>query len=208
MPEPKTKRAAIYTRVSTRSQAEKHGTAYQKQALLRMADARGWTVTGIYSDEGYSGRTDERPALKEMTLAVQRGEVDVVLVWRWDRLFRSLVHLVQMLQDFEDRNVDLVSHQEGTDTTTSLGRALFQVAGTMAELESALARERIQAGIEAARARGTRLGRPRAKLSADEAVEAVAEHGSIRRAAEALGASPSLIARRLREAQPSAAAAS
>jgi len=192
-------RAALYTRVSTRAQADKNGSAYQREALERMAEARGWSVVRVFADDGYSGRKASRPALDEMMLAVRRGEVNLVAVWRWDRLFRSLRHMVETLQEFESRNVDLVSHQEGTDTSTPLGRAMFQIAAAMSELEANLARERVQAGIDAARARGVKLGRPRASLTAFQANQALAEHGSVRKAAHALGVSPSLVARRLKE---------
>ena len=196
-------RAALYTRVSTRAQADKHGTAYQREALARMAEARGWEVVETFSDEGYSGRKASRPALDTMMLAVRRGEIDLVAVWRWDRLFRSLGHLVQTLQEFEERNVDLVSHQEGIDTSTAIGRAMFQIAGAMAELEANLARERVQAGVDAARARGVRLGRPRASLTARRARKALDEYGSIRKAALSLGVSPSLVHRRISESRSS-----
>lgn len=192
-------RAAIYTRVSTRAQADKHGTAYQREALERMAEARGWTVVGVFADEGWSGRREDRPALAAMMKAVRRGEVDVVATWRWDRLARSLSHLVGLLQELRSRNVALASHQEGLDTSTPLGTAMFQIAGAMAELEANLARERVQAGLDAARARGIKVGRPRGALTAEDAVAALAEHGSVRKAAAALGASPSMVARRLRE---------
>ncbi len=134
-----------------------------------------------------------------MMLAVRRGEVDVVAVWRWDRLFRSLRHMVETLQELQSRNVDLISHQEGTDTSTPIGRAMFQIAAAMSELEANLAGERVQAGVDAARARGVTLGRPQASLTADQARHAYAEHGSIRKAARALGVSPSLVARRISE---------
>lgn len=125
--------AALYTRVPTRAQADKHGSAYQREALQRLADARDWQIVHIYADEGYSGRRTSRPALDEMMLAVRRGEIDVVAVWRWDRLFRSLRHMVETLQELQARNVDLVSHQEGTDTSTPMGRAMFQIAAAMSE---------------------------------------------------------------------------
>ena len=192
-------RAALYTRVSTRAQADKHGATYQREALVRMAESRGWGIARVYSDEGFSGRKASRPALDEMMLAVRRGEIDVVAVWRWDRLFRSLRHMVETLQEFEARNVDLVSHQEGTDTSTPLGRAMFQIAAAMSELEANLARERVQAGVDAARGRGVKLGRPKAALTVGQACDAVAEQGSIRKAASALGVSPSLVARRLKK---------
>jgi DNA invertase Pin-like site-specific DNA recombinase len=76
---------------------------------------------------------------------------------------------------------------------------MFQIAAAMSELEGNLARERVQAGVDAARARGVKLGRPRASLTAIQASQALTEHGSIRKAAKYLGVSPSLVARRLRE---------
>ncbi|RME27379.1 MAG: recombinase family protein [Deltaproteobacteria bacterium] len=170
-------RAALYTRVSTRAQADKHGTAYQREALERMAEARGWTVVGVFADEGWSGRREDRPGLAAMMKAVRRGEVDVVATWRWDRLARSLSHLVALLQELRSRNVALASHQEGLDTSTPIGTAMFQIAGAMAELEGNLARERVQAGLDAARARGVKVGRPRGALTADEAATAGTEHG-------------------------------
>lgn len=190
-------RAALYTRVSTRAQADKHGTAYQRAALEQMATARGWTVTRIDTDEGISGRADRRPGLDALMTAARRREIDVVAVWRFDRFARSLAHLVRALDEFRALGVQFVSHQEGLDTTTPLGTAMFQIAGAMAELESNLARERAQAGLYAAKARGTTLGRPPTPLSPLEASQAVLAHGGLRPAARALGVSPSLLLRRL-----------
>jgi DNA invertase Pin-like site-specific DNA recombinase len=194
-----TMNAALYTRVSTRSQAEKHGTAYQREALERMVVARGWSVQGIYADEGVSGRLARRPGLDALMVAARRREVDVVAVWRFDRFARSLSHLVNALQEFQALGVQFVSHQEGLDTSTPIGMAMFQIAGAMAELEANLARERVQAGVDAARARGVVVGRPREGLTPQEAREAVSRFGGIRPAARALSVSPSLMARRLRE---------
>lgn len=196
--------AAIYTRVSTRSQAEKHGSAYQRRELERMALARGWTVVGVYADEGHSGRATSRPALDALMLAARRREIDVVAVWRFDRFARSLSHLVVALTEFRALGVQFVSHQEGIDTSTPIGMAMFQIAGAMAELEANLARERVQAGLDAARARGVVVGRPRAALTPQEAEEAVHRHGGLRPAAKALGLAPSLLARRLAEARSGA----
>jgi DNA invertase Pin-like site-specific DNA recombinase len=193
-------RAALYVRVSTRAQADKHGTAYQRQALEEMATARGWTVAGVWADEGVSGRTTARPQLDEMLLRVRRREVDVVAVWRFDRYARSLSHLVTSLVEFDALGVQFVSHQEGMDTSTPLGRALFAIAGAMAELEANLARERVQAGVDAARARGARLGRPRRlpALTAAAARALVELHGGLRAAARQLGVGAATLQRALR----------
>jgi DNA invertase Pin-like site-specific DNA recombinase len=121
-------------------------------------------------------------------------------VWRFDRLARSLSHLVRFLEECRSLGIAFVSHQEGIDTNTPIGMAMFQIAAAMSELEANLARERVQAGLDAARARGVKVGRPRGALTPDLAVAAVAEHGSVRKAAKALGVAPSMVARRAREA--------
>jgi len=195
---PKTPRAGIYTRVSTTAQADKHGSEYQREALQKLADQRGWDVYKVYSDEGYSGRKEKRPGLKDLMGDLQRGKLDVVVVWRFDRLARSLGHLIRFLEECKGRNVDFVSYMEGIDTGTPIGMAMFQIAGAFAELESNLARERVQAGMDNARRKGTVLGRPRSPLTPAGAVNAVQQHGSIRKAAFALGVSPALIAKRLK----------
>lgn len=187
-------RAALYTRVSTRAQADKHGTAYQREALQKMADARGWDVLGVYADEGVSGRRASRPKLDALMLDARRREVDVVAVWRFDRFARSLSHLVTALNEFKALGVQFVSHQEGIDTSTPIGVAMFQIAGAFAELEASLARERVQAGVDAARERGVVLGRPEV-LTGDQARAALAAHGGLRPAARALGVGTATIRR-------------
>lgn len=201
----KTVRAAIYTRVSTTAQADKHGTEYQQVALQKLADQRGWTVYKVYADEGYSGRKEKRPALERLMFDLKRGKLDVVVVWRFDRLARSLGHLIRFLEECKGRNVDFVSYTEGIDTGTPIGMAMFQIAGAFAELESNLARERVQAGMDNARRKGTVLGRPRNPMSPSGAVDAVQRYGSIRKAAFALGVSPALVAKRLKTYKETAA---
>lgn len=191
------RRAALYLRVSTRHQVEHNGTDAQLQALQRLADQRGWVVAQVFRDEGVSGRKRSRPGLDRMMAAVRRGEIDVVAVWRFDRFARSLVHLVQALDELRQLNVDFVSHQEALDTGTPMGRVMFQMAGAFAEFEADLARERIQAGMDAARARGAQFGRPRKQVSPEEARAALAETGSVSKAAEQLGVSRALVRRRL-----------
>jgi len=189
-------RAALYMRVSTRQQAEAHGVAAQRIALERMCEAHGWTVVHRFTDEGVSGRKGARPGLNALMLAARRREVDVVLVWRFDRFARNVSHLVAALNEFQALGVRFASQQEGIDTDTPLGRAMFAIAGAFAELEADLARERVAAGLDAARARGTVLGRPRS-LTPEEARAAVKEHKGVRGAARALGVAPATIRRAL-----------
>ena len=192
-------RVALYTRVSTRAQAEKHGSTYQREALEKMAAARGWDVMKVFNDEGVSGRKASRPALDAMMLAARRREIDVIAVWKFDRFARSLSHLVRSFEELRILGVQFVSHQDAIDTNTPMGVAMLQIAGVMAELEANLAKERVQAGVDAARARGVVVGRPRDALTPAAALEAIHRHGGIRPAARALGVTSSLVARRKRE---------
>ena len=195
----KPKRAAIYTRVSTKAQADKHGSEYQREALTKLAEQRGWDVVEVFNDEGVSGRKKQRPGLTALTHKLRRGQFDVVAVWRFDRLARSLQHLIGFLEDCRARNVDFVSYMEGIDTSTPIGTAMFQIAGAFAELESNLARERVQAGIDNARSKGVVLGRPRSGITSEQAEQAVEEYGSLRKAAKALGCSAGLLVKRMKE---------
>jgi DNA invertase Pin-like site-specific DNA recombinase len=190
------KRVALYTRVSTRHQAQHSGSDLQRRALERMAEQRGWTVVAVFDDQA-SGRSKDRPELARLMKLVHRGRVDVVAVWRFDRFARSVTHLVTALEEFRARRVDFVSHQEGLDTTTPIGMAMFQISAAFAELEHSLIRERVQAGVDAARARGVRVGRPPDALTPELAQQAMGEHGSLRKAATALGVSVGTLRRRL-----------
>lgn len=96
----------------------------------------------------------------DRTLASLR-DGDVLVVWKLDRLGRSLWHLLNIVNDLSDRNVGFRSLSENIDTTTPVGRLVFHILGAIAELERSMIRERTQAGVAAARRRGKRLGRPR-----------------------------------------------
>jgi DNA invertase Pin-like site-specific DNA recombinase len=194
-------KVALYTRVSTMAQADKHGTEYQRAQLLALAEQRGWEVVDVFSEEAVKGKTRTRPELTRMERGFRKGRYDAVVVWRFDRFARSLSHLVGFLDECRTRNVEFVSYSENIDTSTPLGRAMFQIAGAFAELESNLARERVMAGLANAKAKGVHIGRPRSPLTAQEAVVALEAHGSIRRAAAALGVSAGLVSKRLKEAR-------
>jgi DNA invertase Pin-like site-specific DNA recombinase len=145
-----TKRAAIYARVSTREQT----TENQLIALREVAERAGWTIVTEFIDDGISGAKgrDKRPEFDALCKAVTRMEIDIVLSWSVDRLGRSLQHLVAFLGELQSANVDLYLHQQGVDTTTPAGRALFQMMGIFAEFERSMIRERVKSGIERAKA--------------------------------------------------------
>jgi DNA invertase Pin-like site-specific DNA recombinase len=121
-------------------------------------------VPHLYTDQ-VSGVKVDRPGLQDALAYVRRG--DSLVVWRLDRLGRSLKHLIATIEDLENRGVGLVSLQEGLDTTTAGGRLIFHIFGALAEFERNLIRERTQAGLAAARTRGRKGGRKH-KLEPDQ----------------------------------------
>jgi len=163
-------RAALYVRVSTNEQT----TDNQIRDLQTAATQRGWELTRTYSDEGISGAKgrDRRPGLDSMLKDAARRRFDVVMVWTVDRLGRSLPDLVSSMQDLHAARVDLFILQQGLDTTTPSGRAMFGMLGVFAEFERAMIQSRILSGIARARAQGKHIGRkpiPEAKVAAIKA---------------------------------------
>ena len=180
------KRVALYVRVSTDHQSVKN----QEIELQVVAERHGWQVVSVYRDQGISGAKgrDKRPGLDKLLQAVARKEFDLVAAWSVDRLGRSLIDLVGILQEFHAKHVDLYLHQQGIDTTTPSGKAMFQMMGVFAEFERSMIHERVMAGLARARAEGTQLGRP-AKVAGNAAkVQTI-------RAARAAGKSIRTIAR-------------
>jgi len=154
------KRAAIYARVSTRNGHQDPET--QLLALRQVAERAGWPVVEEYIDHGISGAKgrDQRPAFDRLLKDATRRKFDVIMAWSVDRLGRSLQDLVGFLGEVHAQGVDLYLDRQGVDTTTPGGRALFQMMGVFAEFERAMIRERVCAGLDKARAKGKRLGRP------------------------------------------------
>ena len=152
------KRVALYVRVSTDHQSVRN----QEIELQAVAERHGWTVVAVYRDQGISGAKgrDKRPGLDKLLQAVARKEFDMVAAWSVDRLGRSLIDLVGILQEFHAKHVDLYLHQKGIDTTTPSGKAMFQMMGVFAEFERSMIHERVMAGLARARAEGKQLGRP------------------------------------------------
>ena len=157
-------RVAIYARVSTTGHGQ--DVSMQTRELRQFAEARGWTVTGEYVDEGISGTKDRRPALDKLMADAHRRKFDVVVCWRFDRFARSVSHLLRALETFNALGVAFVSLSENVDTTTPTGKMIFTVLGAVAELERSLIVERVRAGLRNARAKGKKLGRPRLAVDA------------------------------------------
>jgi len=154
----KPKRVALYLRVSTSEQT----TRNQQRELREVAERHGWDVVTVFEDAGISGAKgrDKRPGFDALMKAVARREIDMVAAWSVDRLGRSLTDLLAFLTDLHAKGVDLFLHQQGLDTSTPSGRAMFQMLGVFAEFERAMIHERIMAGLARVRAEGKQLGRP------------------------------------------------
>src|ERR1700746_780344 len=152
------KRAVLYLRVSTLDQT----TANQERELREVASHMGCEIVKIYRDHGVSGAKgrDKRPAFDALCKDAARRQFDMVMAWSVDRLGRSLQDLVGFLAEIHALGVDLYLHQQGIDTTTPAGKAMFQMMGVFAEFERAIIVERVKAGLARARAQGKRLGPP------------------------------------------------
>lgn len=140
-----------YMRVS--SDSDRQTTNLQRDALM----AAGVDSRHLFEDHA-SGAKDDRPGLSEALAFVRPG--DVLVVWKLDRLGRSLSHLLSIVNSLKDKQVAFRSLTEGMDTTTASGELLFHVFGALAQYERALIRERVVAGLEAAKRRGRIGGRP------------------------------------------------
>lgn len=149
-------RAALYLRVSTNEQTVDN----QRLELMKILDARGWTLTQEYSDEGVSGAKsrDKRPGFDALCKAATRNQFDVCVVWAIDRISRSLIDLIHFMNDLNAAKVQLYIHQQALDTTTPSGRLMFQVSGAYAEFENSLRRERVKIGIARAKSEGKQWG--------------------------------------------------
>jgi DNA invertase Pin-like site-specific DNA recombinase len=155
----RTRRVAIYTRVSTGGQT----TANQLLELRAAAKRLGHHVAVEFTDEGISGAKgrDGRPGLNKLLEGVTRRDFDKVMAWSVDRLGRSLPDLLAFMGELKAKGVDLYLHQQALDTSTPAGKAMFQMLGVFSEFEREIIRERVNAGLARAKAQGKTLGRPR-----------------------------------------------
>jgi len=162
------KRVAFYVRVSTDGQTVEN----QLGELHAVAGRHGWQVIKAYADKGISGTKgrEGRPEFDKLLKAIARREIDMVAAWSVDRLGRSLKDLVSLLSDLQAKGVDLFLYQQGLDTSTPSGRAMFQMLGVFSEFEAAMIRERVRTGVARAKRYGTKSGKPigRPRLSQEK----------------------------------------
>jgi len=186
------KRAAIYLRVSTVDQT----TANQERELREIASRSGLDILKVYKDHGISGAKgrDKRPGFDALCRDAAKRQFDVVMAWSVDRLGRSLQDLVGFLSEIHALGIDLFLHQQGLDTRTPAGKAMFGMMGVFAEFERAMIAERVRAGLARAKDSGKRLGRPTLPPEKQEAIrKALADGLSVRKTAAEFDVSPSTV---------------
>jgi DNA invertase Pin-like site-specific DNA recombinase len=152
-------RVALYARVSTANNGQ--DPAMQTRELQEYIARRGWQFAGEYVDVGISGTKEKRPELDRLMADAHRRRFDVVAVWKFDRFARSVSHLLRALETFRALGIEFVSLSEQIDTSTPMGKMVFTILGSVAELERSMIVERVKAGLRNARAKGKRLGRDR-----------------------------------------------
>jgi len=188
------KRAALYVRVSTDHQTVEN----QTRELQQVAERRGWEVVHVYSDAGISGAKgrDSRPGLDQMINDAKRRKFDVVMAWAIDRLGRSLIGLLNTIQELEACGVDLYLDQQAIDTTTPMGKLVFQVTGAFAQFEHSMIKQRVHAGLKRAVAQGKRLGRPKLDRATERKAEKLLGEGKgVLKVAKTLGIGTSTVQR-------------
>ncbi|HEY1888566.1 MAG TPA: recombinase family protein [Roseiarcus sp.] len=170
-------RVAIYSRVSS----DRQTTENQERELQAIAGRLGWIVVKVYRDQGISGSKgrEGRPAFDALCKDASRRQFDLIAAWSVDRLGRSLQDLVGFLTEIHALGVNLFLHQQGIDTTTPAGKALFQMMGVFAEFERAMIQDRVRAGLERAKAQGKVLGRPSTDAGKVEAIKADLKAGGV-----------------------------
>jgi DNA invertase Pin-like site-specific DNA recombinase len=191
------KRAVLYLRVSTIDQT----TANQERELRQVANRMRCEIVHVYKDHGISGAKgrDKRPAFDALIRDANQRKFDVIMAWSVDRLGRSLQDLVGFLSELHALHIDLFLHQQGLDTTTPAGKAMFQMMGVFAEFERSMIQERVRAGLRRAVSEGKQLGRPR--ISADvekrirEALKAPGRTEGVRKIAARFGVNASTVQR-------------
>jgi DNA invertase Pin-like site-specific DNA recombinase len=161
----KLKRAVLYTRVST---VDQHPET-QLYDLREMARQRGYEIVAEYSDK-ISGAKQKRPGLDQLLADGRRHKFDIVLVWAFDRMARSVRHFLEILDELSHLNVEFVSFRENIDTGGPLGRAMIVIVGAIAELEKNLIVERVRAGMRRAKLEGRQIGRSPLKIDREQLV--------------------------------------
>jgi DNA invertase Pin-like site-specific DNA recombinase len=187
-------KAACYIRISTVEQ----NSALQLAELRQYIEARGWELAGVYQDT-MSGAKSSRPGLNRLMADAKARRIDVICVWKLDRFGRSLVDCLNNIQALESCGVRFIAITQGLDTDQQnpASRFLLHVLGAAAEFERSLIKERVSAGMEAAKKAGKSMGRPRRVFDRNEVQELRRKGMSIARISTELGIGVGTVARTL-----------
>lgn len=191
------KRAVLYMRVST---VDQHPET-QLHDLRGLAAQRGFEIVNEYTDR-ISGAKAKRPGLDQLLKDARRSKFDVVLVWGFDRIARSVRHFLEVLDELNHLHIEFISFRENVDTSGPLGRAMIVIIGAIAELERNLIIERVRAGIRRARLEGRRIGREPLNVDRAALLRDRARGMSLTQLAKTYRISRSSVCRVLREAKP------
>jgi DNA invertase Pin-like site-specific DNA recombinase len=187
----KARRTAIYARISTDETRQNPET--QLLQLREYATLRGFEIVGEYIDYA-SGKHTERTSYKTLIDTVRKRQVDVVLVFHYDRLARSTIELITRVEEFHRLGVDFISYQQHVDTTTDIGKLYFTMMAGLAEYESAQIGRRVKAGMARAKAQGKRISRPPLAARTRQQIKPLRQQGvSIRKIAAQVGVSKATV---------------
>lgn len=192
-------KAGLYVRTSTELQEK--GLDSQLRAIQGYCEQKSIREFEVFQDFGFSGSKLNRPGLDALMAKVRSREIDAVIVYSFSRFARSTKALILALEEFSKLGVAFVSITEAVDTSTPLGRTVFSIIASLAELERNLIQERVKNGLKAARARGQKLGREKIINSA-VIIELSRKGLSQRKIAQLLGCSKTTVQRELKNLGP------
>ena len=189
------KSVAIYARVST----DKQKVDMQLKELRAYAKRSGFKIHQEFIDEGYTGSNTKRPAYNAMLDDARQKKFDLLLVWKLDRLSRSLKDLITTLDELGHLGVDFISYDNKMDTSTPTGKLVYQIVGAVAEFEKDIIRERVKAGLKNAKAKGKKLGRPTTPKVVVQQIEKLKQKGlSNYKIADKLGIGEATVRKKLK----------
>ncbi len=190
----KKKTVAIYARVST----DKQKVDMQLQELQSFIKRSGWKLHKKYIDHGYTGSNTKRPDFSNMMIDARQRKFDILVVWKLDRLSRSLKDLINTLDELGHLGIDFISYDNHLDTSTPTGKLVFQIVGAVAEFEKDIISERVKAGLQNAKSKGKQLGRPSVPEYVLDQAKVLREQGvSFRTIEKKLGLGEGTIRKRL-----------
>lgn len=153
------KKVAIYARVSSNDQ----NIETQLMALRDYCNRLGYKVIGEYVDNGFSGKDDNRPDFERLLADMRADKIDCIVCYKLDRIGRSLKHLLNLFEEFNNRKISFVSLSQNIDTNTAEGRMFLKMLMVLAEYERELIVSRTMEGLKRAVRQGRKLGRPKGK---------------------------------------------